>query len=258
MSYLIAFICALVSLPLCITSFIIAEKRIHKARLEAQTKSEAVSSDPASDDTGELASDITDPYEGLTSAKQFTLKLTSLTISQIIIMVMAFVIVGFAVYRVLELQLLWTRLLRMILPVGVLLVAAIIDLYTKKIPNYLPVTLMGISVSFLIIEFIRYRAEFKDSVLACMCGAVVFFIVLFLISVVTGGGFGLGDVKLITAVTMVCGASLSIYTLTLGLMVCMLVSVALLVTKRGKIKDEIPFGPFIFVGYALSLMFGLL
>ncbi len=260
MNYIFSLICALPVFPICIISYIIAKKRIHLSQKE---KSEKTDAEPAEEISAgsEIASEadekqVENDTEKTGFSLEFMNQLKNLSALQIVLAVVSVILILISSFRLLSFELSLVRVIRTLIMLEFLLFAAIIDLYTKKIPNYIPVSLMGISVFFLIIEFLFFRSEFIPSLVSCMAGSVIFFIVLFLVSVVTGGGFGMGDVKLITTMTMMSGAALSVYSLTFGLIVCMFVSLLLLFTRKGKIKDEIPFGPFIFIGYVISLILG--
>lgn len=134
--------------------------------------------------------------------------------------------------------------------------AAIIDFFTKKIPNKLNLTLYIAGVLLLAAEFIFNRGNFPLRLEASLIGAGVGFGFLFIMSLVTKGGMGMGDVKLIGGVGLAFGIAAVIYSLMYGMVICLLAAVVMLITGRKKMKDKIPFCPFFYLGMVLALTIG--
>lgn len=138
-----------------------------------------------------------------------------------------------------------------------LFVAALIDFRLKIIPNRLVVILLVVGTAFLIPQYFEYNAVFKSLLIGSVVGLVLCFLLFYVMSVMTKGGVGMGDVKLFTALGWFFGVKGAVYTMILSLLLCVLFSVVLLVMRIKKAKDHIPFGPFIFAGYCASLILGL-
>ena len=134
------------------------------------------------------------------------------------------------------------------------LAAAVVDLKTKTIPNFLSVALIVGRLLVFIYEIIFTN----DAMLYLTSSLVaVFAPLLFLLiaAKVSKSGIGMGDIKLICAVGFMCGINMLISMLFMSLIACIVVSGFLLLTKIKSPKDLIPFGPFMWIGCLLTLFF---
>lgn len=118
-------------------------------------------------------------------------------------------------------------------------IGSIMDIKTREIPNW-------ISVIIALLAIINFRLKNLLGIIV----AVIFFSV----ALVTGK-IGGGDVKLIAALSVVCGLWGS-FALLLFAQIAMLIfyGVSVIVQKlRGRTADKaLPFVPFIFIGYLVS------
>lgn len=119
---------------------------------------------------------------------------------------------------------------------------SIIDIKTREIPNW-------ISGAIVLTEFL----DFDVRSLWGLIVAVIFFSVA-----LATGKIGGGDVKLIAALSVVCGLWGS-FALLLFAQIAMLIfyGVRFVIFKlRGRTADKaLPFVPFIFIGYLCSKLF---
>ena len=146
--------------------------------------------------------------------------------------------------------------IRLFLVLSVLAGAVYTDLNFTKIPNMFSLILLG---GFLVLTIVDAVFEPERALalgLGGLFGVVVMFLLTMLCRFVSRGGIGYGDVKILTAL----GAILGIYgTFSLllfaqiGAVVC---SVGLLLMKKATIKDGVPFAPFFYLGYAVTLVLG--
>jgi prepilin signal peptidase PulO-like enzyme (type II secretory pathway) len=88
--------------------------------------------------------------------------------------------------------------------------------------------------------------------LRALCGAGAFALFL-LIALVTRGGIGGGDIKLVGALGLFLGQSGIIFTVVCGIIAGGIVSLFLLLTKRKNRKDAIAYGPYFAVAAMLAL-----
>ena len=118
-------------------------------------------------------------------------------------------------------------------------IGSIMDIKTREIPNW-------ISVIIALLAIINFRLKNLLGIIV----AVIFFSVA-LVTRKIGGG----DVKLIAALSVVCGLWGS-FALLLVAQIAMLIfyGVSVILQKlRGKTADKaLPFVPFIFIGYLAS------
>ena len=121
-------------------------------------------------------------------------------------------------------------------------IGSYMDIKTREIPNW-------ISVIVAMTAVINFRLE-------NLCGLIVA-VIFFSVALATGK-IGSGDVKLIAALSIVCGLWGS-FALLLFAQIAMLIfyGVSVIVQKlRGRTADKaLPFVPFIFIGYLVTKIF---
>jgi leader peptidase (prepilin peptidase)/N-methyltransferase len=130
-----------------------------------------------------------------------------------------------------------------------LLVVALIDFDHKIIPNIitLPGMVIGLGLS-LGISAITPLA----SLLGLLVGGTLFY----LIAIISKGGMGGGDIKLISMIGAFLGWQGALFTIFSGALLGSLVGVTLmLLGKKGR-KDKVPFGPFLSCGAILFMLSG--
>lgn len=123
-----------------------------------------------------------------------------------------------------------------------LLAIFISDLIYMTIPD--EVVIFGVIVSLI----------FLISNLVSAAGAALFFYLLYLIT--KGKGMGFGDVKLALLMGLILGWPKIILALYLAFISGALVGVTLILTKRKKFGQVIPFGPFLALNTWITLLFG--
>jgi leader peptidase (prepilin peptidase)/N-methyltransferase len=129
-----------------------------------------------------------------------------------------------------------------------LIAVSFIDIEFKIIPNVivLPLIVVGLALN------IASDPSNWWMPLAFSVGAFVFMLMIHLIS---PRGMGMGDVKL----SLMAGAFLVrnvVSGLFLGFLLGSLYGLSLIIIKRKKLKQAIPFGPFISLGSIISLFWG--
>lgn len=143
------------------------------------------------------------------------------------------------------------------LVVGVLLLIVLItDLKYMIIPDY---TVVGLGLLALLYRAYLASAgvmQIDDLWRAILAGVIAAAIFWGLHAATNGKGMGLGDAKYV----LVMGWLLGWQRLIVGLMVAFIlgaiVGVGLIVAGKKKIKQEVPFGPFLVIGTALALVWG--
>jgi leader peptidase (prepilin peptidase)/N-methyltransferase len=131
---------------------------------------------------------------------------------------------------------------------SLLIVISFIDIDFRIIPNVivLPFTLVGLAIN-IISDLPGWWMP-----LAYSGGAFLFMLIIHLIY---PKGMGMGDIKL----SLMIGAFLVkgvIPALLLGFLAGSIYGVSLIIIKRRKLKQAIPFGPFISLGSVVSLFWG--
>ena len=135
--------------------------------------------------------------------------------------------------------------------------AAAVDYREKRIPNQLVLTLSGLRLLLIPVDFLVFGGtEGLHLILMSLIGGAVPLMVLFLFSVLSKGGFGMGDVKLCTAIGFMSGLASVAYPVLFGIILCAVFSVVMMIAKKKTLKDQLPFGPFIYLGMLISIGLG--
>lgn len=131
---------------------------------------------------------------------------------------------------------------------------AVIDFKNSIIPNRL---LLTMAETGLLLTFVYGISDINlamDMLLGMLVGTVIFGILTLLGRLVSGKeAMGMGDVKLVAALGLFFGASnilaISIISFVLGA----IISIILVLSKKRKIDDYIPFGPFIVIASYIAI-----
>lgn len=134
--------------------------------------------------------------------------------------------------------------------ISALIVISFIDLDFQIIPDQIsiPLIFLGLFLSFLPHNSLNLASNVKDSIMGIVVGGGS----LLIISIITKGGMGGGDVKLNAAIGAFLGWKASLLTIFIGSLAGSIVGIIIL-KKTGNRK--IPFGPFLSFG-ALMCLFG--
>ena len=90
--------------------------------------------------------------------------------------------------------------------------------------------------------------------LASAFGACLFFLIIFLVSM--GKGMGFGDVKLAFFMGLFLGYPNILAALLISFWIGAIIGIILILLKRKTIKSEVPFGPFLILGTFIALFWG--
>lgn len=149
----------------------------------------------------------------------------------------------------------WLTVIRIVAAALAMMSAAVIDGKTKLIPNIISGSLFGAAAVVLAIEVVLAE-DALAALIRSGLGLVICFLVLLLFSILSRGGFGMGDVKLVSALGFMMGLPCAMYTMLFGMIMCALTAAVLIIFKIKNIKDHIPFAPYIFIGYVICILIG--
>jgi leader peptidase (prepilin peptidase)/N-methyltransferase len=130
-----------------------------------------------------------------------------------------------------------------------LLVVAWIDFDHKIIPNL--ITLPGMAIGLGLSVW-----ALPITPLASLLGLLIGGTLFYLIALVSKGGMGGGDIKLIAMIGTFLGWQGTLFTIFSGAFLGALVGTMLLLLGRKGRKDKVPFGPFLSCGAILFLLSG--
>ena len=130
-----------------------------------------------------------------------------------------------------------------------LLMVSFIDLEHKIVPDVitLPGILMGILASLCLTQ-----VGIASALIGTCLGGGLFF----LIAVLSRGGMGGGDIKLVAMIGAFLGWQAVLVTIFLGALCGAMVGVSLMLLKRKGRKDPLPFGPFLAAGALIAMIWG--
>lgn len=126
---------------------------------------------------------------------------------------------------------------------------AMIDFNTMEIPDRFIIFNIIITALFF---FFPEEIIWWERLLGLVTISVPFFI----ISLLTGGGIGFGDVKLMFSVGLMLGWKNSIVAGLIGCILGGIIGVILMIAKKKGGKSEMPFGPSLVVGIIIAMIFG--
>lgn len=140
--------------------------------------------------------------------------------------------------------------------VSAMIVITLIDLDFQIIPDVitLPGIVIGmISASFLLPDpFNVSVVGFKNSLIGFLLGGGLYY----LIAVLSRGGMGGGDIKMMAMVGAFSGWKAVLLTTFIGSLVGSIFGIFLMVFKGKGRKTKIPFGPFLALGAIITLFWG--
>jgi leader peptidase (prepilin peptidase)/N-methyltransferase len=133
---------------------------------------------------------------------------------------------------------------------SILIVIAVIDFFTQEIPDELNILGLIAGIIFLILNF--SLGNLINSGLGLLLGGGLFL----LIAVVSGGAMGGGDIKLMGVLGFWFGWKLTLILSFMSFIIGAIASMLLIAVKIKKMKDYIPFGPFIAIAALIIIFFG--
>ncbi len=139
---------------------------------------------------------------------------------------------------------------------AVLLVLSLVDLDIKEVPHGLLLVLILLGVLLFILSFFPKVSLSKILWWEHLVGAVAVSLPLFVIMVVSGGGVGGGDVKLMFCLGLLLGYKLILLSFLFGVVLAAIFSVALIVLYGKNGKYALPLVPFLSVGAFIAMISG--
>ena len=131
--------------------------------------------------------------------------------------------------------------------IGLLLfVAAVMDLKSKSISRGFLFILMFISVASI---FVRANFEIWNAVGGALIGLCAVGV-----SMISGEQIGRGDGIVIIALGIVLGFRECLASVCLASLIMAMISIVILILKKGNRKTKLPFIPALFVGYVTCML----
>lgn len=135
---------------------------------------------------------------------------------------------------------------------SVLVVITFIDLDHQIIPDGLVLMILILGAVFAATGIIHGTVPWYQPLIGFFAASLP----LYVLSLIYEGGMGGGDIKLMAAVGVFIGWKLILLSLFLASLVGCLAAIFLLVRRKGHLKTQIPFGPFLSAGIVLAVLYG--
>ena len=135
---------------------------------------------------------------------------------------------------------------------SVLVIISFIDFDLQIIPDGLVLIILVLGIIHGIYHCLDPEANWYTWALGFLAASLPLFILGLIIQDSMGGG----DIKLMAAAGLFTGARLILLALFIGALYSLAYSVFILARKQGSMKTAIPFGPFLSLGIATSILFG--
>ncbi|KPU28066.1 peptidase A24 [Caloranaerobacter sp. TR13] len=141
-------------------------------------------------------------------------------------------------------------LIRYLFLTSLLVVISFIDYKHQIIPD--SVLLFGFFITFIFKLLYYSKVELLNSILGLLIGGLIFLI----IAIVSHGGMGGGDIKLIALLGFFFGLKHLLLLMFLSFLIGAFFSIMLLLLRIKDRKDFIPFGPFISIAAIITIFYG--
>lgn len=169
----------------------------------------------------------------------------------IILFAIGFAVTWFVFHRVSEA----INIAKMLIALVCLVGSACVDYREHRIPNLFPAVMAVSGVVLLALGYFTGQVGATSYVVSSAISAVGCVLFLTVASLLSKGGIGAGDIKLLGALGLLCGVYTICETAFFAIILCALFSIPLLLLKKKTIKGALPFGPFILLGFVISVIF---
>ena len=145
-------------------------------------------------------------------------------------------------------------LIKFIILTPMLLSVFVIDYKLQIIPNRLNLTIFEVGLIFTFLYGLSNIAISINMILGMLVGGGIFLLITLVGGLIYGKeAMGFGDVKLMGALGLYFGMSNIIVITLLAFLIGAILSILLLVSKKRKSSEYIPFGPFIVIATFISI-----
>jgi leader peptidase (prepilin peptidase)/N-methyltransferase len=132
----------------------------------------------------------------------------------------------------------------------------VIDLEQGLILNKVAFPAMVVALLLALVPQTHLTVVIDPGIASTALGGGIGFVLFFLIAMVSRGGMGWGDVKLAALIGLATGFPLVFVTIVMAAISGGIVAVALMIAKKRKRREAIPFGPFLALATMITLLWG--
>jgi leader peptidase (prepilin peptidase)/N-methyltransferase len=141
--------------------------------------------------------------------------------------------------------------------VAVAIVLTVIDLRHHLLPN--AVVLPALGIGLVLLSVAAAGEGTWGALLRSVLGALVLFVLYLVLALISPAGLGMGDVKLAAALGLFLayqGWGALFVGAVLASVIGALVGLAVLASRRGGLRSDVPFGPSMLAGALLAVVVG--
>ena len=174
---------------------------------------------------------------------------------RIMISVLFFVVGAVCGYRIYEDRTDMINVCKLLTALWGLSASACVDFREHRIPNLYPAVFLLSGTLFLAYGCLTGQQGAKGYVVTGIFAMTASAACLLAASYLTKGGIGAGDIKLFSALGLLTGVNVICGTAFFASLFCASVSAGMLLAKKKKPNDTVAFGPFICLGYIITILF---
>lgn len=165
-------------------------------------------------------------------------------------------IFGYCMFVDLDLD--FIGLYKYLIVITIIFVAVCIDVKKQIIPNMLCIILLIVVALFDCYQILLQIDNAKAFALSFLIGGGAAFIIFFISMLISRGGIGAGDVKLITIIGLCVGSTNILNVIFYTLLASFVYSIVMLILRKVKLKDFIAMAPFIYIGMLANFIINLI
>ena len=125
------------------------------------------------------------------------------------------------------------------------------DINKGIVPDMMAVLIAALAV----IRFLTGNID-KQSIVSCLCGALVLSVPMLIAALIVRNGFGGGDIKMMAVAGLFLGLDKTIIAGLIAFLIAGIYGVYLLFTKKRGTKEKVKLAPYLALGCAFSELFG--
>lgn len=141
----------------------------------------------------------------------------------------------------------YLSLIKILIIIFTLIIITYTDIKYRTIPDKVLLTIL---IPGIVLNLIINNLTTIDMILGFLIGGGS----LFFIAVISGGGIGGGDIKLMTVMGMLLGLDSTVKALSISFILSGFISLILIIFKVKHYKDSIVLGPYLSLGILCSLL----
>lgn len=173
----------------------------------------------------------------------------ALLVGEAVVFIAGTYLMGLYGYHILKIVRYWGLMYALIL-------LAVLDWKKKIVPNHVLLVLLGVRTVLMAAECICFPYAILEIILSSAAGMGGGWLMFFLAALLSRGGIGMGDVKLIAVMGYYLGFQVLMSDLILTLLLTVLAGVLALAFRKVSLHTELPFVPFAAMGTILTILLG--